>query len=81
MKASEINKYLPYADENVDLMVISREQYDTLVRKARKLKLIEKIIKMNTLKNKVLVYDRYDRLFDYYVDDLWWSKLEENNND
>ena len=34
MKIKELKKYLEYADDNVDVVVLSTERYENLLRKA-----------------------------------------------
>ena len=34
MTSKEINKYLAYAPENIDLVVLRRDEYDRLMKKA-----------------------------------------------
>ena len=35
MKIKELKKYLEYADDNIDVMLLSTERYEHLLRKAR----------------------------------------------
>mgnify|MGYP003307134093 CR=1 FL=1 len=35
MKIKEVKNYLEYADPNIDIMILTREQYDKLIRKAK----------------------------------------------
>ena len=45
MKPQEIVKYLKYADQNIELVVITKKQFNILVKIANKYKKIIKIVK------------------------------------
>ena len=45
MTPQEIAKYLNYADQNIELVVITKKQFNTLVKIANRYKKIMKIIK------------------------------------
>ena len=44
MKIKEAIKYLKYADQNIDVCILSRDSYNTLLKKAEMLHSIRKLV-------------------------------------